>query len=73
MTDIVNDIPKALNYFADYVESQAALNNMSAVYLAAPPGEVEVKSGMEIILKERLGDQFKFFSSADLIPYIEQQ
>ena len=46
---------------------------MSAVYLAAPPGEVEVKSGMEIILKERLGDQFKFFSSADLIPYIEQQ
>ena len=71
--DILNDIPKALNYFADYVENQVFLHDIQAVYVAAPPSEAEVKSGMEIILKERLGDHFKLLSSADLMPYIEQQ
>ena len=49
------------------------LNNITAVYMAAPLNEEEVKSGMEIILKERLGDKIDFFSSVDLKPYIEQQ
>ena len=71
--DILNDIPKALNYFADYVENQMLMHDIGAVYMAAPPSEAEVKSGMEIILKERLGDHFKLLSAADLIPYIHQQ
>ena len=71
--DILNDIPKALNYFADYVENQMLMHDIGAVYMAAPPSEAEVKSGMEIILKERLGDDFKLLSAADLVPYIHQQ
>ena len=73
VVDILNDIPKALNYFADFVENQMMMHDIGAVYMAAPPSEAEVKSGMEIILKERLGDDFKLLSAADLVPYIHQQ
>lgn len=70
VVEVMHDVPKALANFADYVERQVAIAGIQAVYLAVPLSEAEVRSGMKVVLRERLGADFPMYSSEELFPYV---
>jgi len=70
VVEVMHDVPKALANFADYVERQVAVAGIQAVYLAVPLSEAEVRSGMKMVLQERLGKNFPMYSSEELFPYV---
>ena len=47
-----------------------AVAGIQAVYLAVPLSEAEVRSGMKMVLQERLGKNFPMYSSEELFPYV---
>ena len=46
------------------------MSGIQAVYLAVPLSEAEVRSGMRMVLQERLGPDFPMYSSEELFPYV---
>jgi len=70
VVEVMHDVPKALANFADYVERQVYIAGIQAVYLAVPLSEKEVRSGMRMVLQERLGADFPMYSSEELFPYV---
>lgn len=70
VVEVMHDVPKALANFADYVERQVYMTGIQAVYLAVPLSEAEVRSGMRMVLQERLGPDFPMYSSEELFPYV---
>jgi len=70
VVQVMHNVPKALANFADYVERQVYLAGIQAVYLAVPLSEAAVRSGMRMVLQERLGKDFPMYSSEELFPYV---
>lgn len=70
VVQVMHNVPKALAHFADYVERQVYLAGIQAVYLAVPLSEAAVRSGMRMVLQERLGKDFPMYSSEELFPYV---
>lgn len=58
------DAKANIYYFKVYVAG------IQAVYLAVPLSEKEVRSGMRLVLQERLGADFPMYSSEELFPYV---
>jgi len=70
VVEVMHDVPKALENFADYVERQVMVAGIEAVYLAVPLSEAEVRSGMKVVLQDRLGADFPMYSSEELFPFV---
>jgi len=70
VVEVMHDVPKALENFADYVERQVMVAGIEAVYLAVPLSEAEVRSGMKVVLQDRLGPEFPMYSSEELFPFV---
>ena len=66
----MEDVPRALKQFVDYLEYQVLKYKIQAVYVAVPLTEEAIRDGMKKMVKERLGPDFPVWSSEDLFPFV---